>query len=68
MAYQVGKMSDDVMQSFIDTFKEEGIELILTLPEGPTDPLVHKLSQDPHFTLVTVAAEGNGLRCAPALR
>lgn len=55
------------MQSFIDAFKEEGIDHIVTLPEGPTDPLVHKLAADPYFTVITVAAEGNGLAlCAGA--
>lgn len=66
-SFTMSNMRDSTMQSFIDAFKEEGIDLILTLPEGPTDPLVHKLSADPYFTVVTVAAEGHGLAmCAGA--
>lgn len=60
-------MSQEAIQLFSEAFKEEGIDLILTLPEGPTDPMVDELRRDPYFTVITVSAEGHGLAlCAGA--
>ena len=54
-------------QLIIETFKEEGIDMVVTLPEEPTSSLTEAIRKDPSFTSLTVAAEGNGIAlCAGA--
>ena len=60
-------MDQQSVQVIIDTFKEEGIDLVVTLPEEPTFALTEAVRQDPYFSAVTVAGEGNGIAfCAGA--
>lgn len=54
-------MDREAQKVIIETFKEEGIELIVTLPEEPTYSLTEEIRQDPYFTAITVAGEGNGI-------
>jgi len=54
-------------QLIIETFKEERIDMVVTLPEEPTSSLTEAIRKDPSFTSLTVAAEGNGIAlCAGA--
>ena len=51
----------------IETLKEQGIDMVVTLPEEPTFSLTDAIRKDKYFTAVTVAAEGNGIAlCAGA--
>ncbi|HWP60781.1 MAG TPA: thiamine pyrophosphate-binding protein [Candidatus Acidoferrales bacterium] len=60
-------MEKDVIATVIATLKDEGIDLVVTLPEEPTTPLVEEIRRDPYFTSITVAAEGHGISlCAGA--
>ncbi len=60
-------MDQQSEQLIIDTFKEEGIDMVVTLPEEPTSSLTEAIRKDPSFTSLTVAAEGNGIAlCAGA--
>lgn len=60
-------MDQEIIHLIAETLKEEGISLVVTMPEEPTYPLTDHLSKDPYFTLVTASAEGNGLAlCAGA--
>lgn len=54
-------MDQNSVQIIIDTLKEEGIDLAVTLPEEPTFALTEAMREDPFFQAVTVAGEGNGL-------
>jgi len=61
------RMGADAVQLTIDTFKEEGIDLIVTLPEEPTYSLTDAIRQDSYFTSVTVTDENTGIGlCAGA--
>jgi len=54
-------------QLIIEILKEEGIDMVVTLPEEPTFSLTEAIRDDPYFTSLTVAAEGNGIAlCAGA--
>ena len=60
-------MDQHSVQIIVATLKEEGIDLAVTLPEEPTFALTEAMRQDPYFTAVTVAGEGNGIAfCAGA--
>jgi len=60
-------MDQHSVQVIIETLKEEGVDLAVTLPEEPTFALTEAMRQDPFFQAVTVAGEGNGLAfCAGA--
>ena len=60
-------MDQHSVQVIIETLKEEGVDLAVTLPEEPTFSLTEAMRQDPFFQAVTVAGEGNGLAfCAGA--
>ena len=60
-------MDQHSVQVIIETLKEEGIDLAVTLPEEPTFALTEAMREDPFFQAVTVAGEGNGLAfCAGA--
>ncbi|NIO06685.1 MAG: hypothetical protein GTO40_01370 [Deltaproteobacteria bacterium] len=60
-------MHEDSGQIIIQTFKEEGIDMVVTLPEEPTSSLTEAIRKDSSFTSLTVAAEGNGIAlCAGA--
>lgn len=54
-------MDRDSVQMVIETFKQEEIDLVVTLPEEPTYPLTEALRNDPFFQTVTVAGEGHGI-------
>jgi sulfopyruvate decarboxylase subunit alpha len=61
------RMGDDAIRATIDTFKSEGIDLIVTLPEEPTFSLTDAIRKDPYFTAVTVTDENTGIgMCAGA--
>ena len=61
------RMGPDAVQLTIDAFKEEGIDLIVTLPEEPTFSLTDAIRGDPYFTAVTVTDENTGIAmCAGA--
>jgi sulfopyruvate decarboxylase TPP-binding subunit len=60
-------MDQHSVQVIMETLKEEGIDLAVTLPEEPTYALTEAMRKDPFFTAVTVAGEGNGIAfCAGA--
>ncbi len=60
-------MDNESGRLIIETFKEEGIDMVVTLPEEPTSSLTEAIRKDPTFTSLTVAAEGNGIAlCAGA--
>src|SRR5437764_6787090 len=60
-------MDQQSVQVIIETLKEEGVDLAVTLPEEPTFSLTEAMREDPFFQAVTVAGEGNGLAfCAGA--
>jgi len=51
----------------MDVLKAEGIDLVVTLPEDPTNDLCERIRDDPHFTFLSVTSEGHGLAlCAGA--
>ena len=52
------------IRDVIEAFKEERIDLVVTLPEEPTYPLTTAVREDPAFTSITVAAEGHGIALA----
>jgi sulfopyruvate decarboxylase subunit alpha len=54
-------MEQDATRTIINMFKEERINLVVSLPEEPTSPLTEAIQKDPSFTSVTVAGEGNGI-------
>jgi sulfopyruvate decarboxylase subunit alpha len=60
-------MDSQVVQTIVEALKEEGIDLVVTLPEEPTGALTRAIGRDPAFTSVTVASEGSGITfCAGA--
>lgn len=60
-------MDQEVIEIVRQTLKEEEIDLVLTLPEGPSTAITAALRRDPYFTVITVAGEGHGLAlCAGA--
>ncbi|HEY2990743.1 MAG TPA: thiamine pyrophosphate-binding protein [Candidatus Binatia bacterium] len=60
-------MDQQTIQMIAEALKEEGIDLVVTMPEEPTQPLMEYLRNDPYFTTITVSAEGHGLAmCAGA--
>ncbi len=60
-------MDQQSVQVIVETLKEQGIDLVVTLPEEPTYALTEAVRQDSFFTAVTVAGEGNGIAfCAGA--
>src|SRR5687767_10195628 len=62
-----GSMDQQSVQVIVETLKEEGIDLVVTLPEEPTYALTEAVRHDSFFTAVTVAGEGNGIAfCAGA--
>src|SRR5262249_6865831 len=56
-----GSMDQHSVQVIIETLKEEGIDLAVTLPEEPTFALTEAMREDPFFQAVTVAGGGNGI-------
>jgi sulfopyruvate decarboxylase subunit alpha len=61
------RMGPEAVQITLDTFKAEGIDLVVTLPEEPTFSLTDAIRQDPYFTAVTVTDENTGIgMCAGA--
>jgi len=60
-------MDQESVQIVVETLKEEGIDLVVMLPEEPTFALTEAVRRDPYFTSITVAGEGNGIAfCAGA--
>jgi sulfopyruvate decarboxylase TPP-binding subunit len=60
-------MNQEAVKIIIETLKEEGVDLVVTLPEEPTFSLTEAVRIDPYFKAVTVAGEGNGIAfCAGA--
>lgn len=61
------RMGPNAVQTTLDTFKAEGIDLVVTLPEEPTFSLTDAIRNDPFFTSVTVTDENTGIGlCAGA--
>src|SRR5579862_4473645 len=61
------RMGPDAVRITLDTFKAEGIDLVVTLPEEPTYSLTDAIRNDPFFTAVTVTDENTGIgMCAGA--
>ena len=54
-------MDEEVVRTIIETFKEEQIDLAVTLPEEPTYPLTEALRADSFFQTLTAAGEGHGI-------
>ena len=60
-------MGQAAIETIVRTLKEEEIDLVVTLPEGPSNTLTETVRQDPYFTTITVAGEGHGIAmCAGA--
>ncbi len=60
-------MDQESVHLVIETLKEEGIDLVVTLPEEPTFSLTDAVRKDPYFTAITAVGEGNGIAlCAGA--
>ena len=60
-------MDQESTQAVVDSLKQAGIELIVTLPEEPTSSVIKATRVDPYFTTVTVTSEGHGIAlCAGA--
>jgi len=55
------RMGAEAVRTVIETFKEEGIDLIVTLPEEPTFSLTDAIRKDPYFTAATVTDENTGI-------
>lgn len=61
------RMGPEAVRTTLDTFKTEGIDLVVTLPEEPTYSLTDAIRTDPYFTAVTVTDENTGIgMCAGA--
>jgi sulfopyruvate decarboxylase subunit alpha len=54
-------MDRQAQQIVIETLKEEGVDLVVTLPEEPSYTLLAQLREDPGFTVVTVSEESHGM-------
>jgi sulfopyruvate decarboxylase subunit alpha len=60
-------MDQESVRLVIETLKEDGVDVVVTLPEEPTYSLTEAIRKDPYFTSITVAGEGNGIMlCAGA--
>jgi sulfopyruvate decarboxylase TPP-binding subunit len=60
-------MQPESIEIIVDVLKEEGVDLVVTLPEEPNASLTQAIRTDPYFTAITVANEGHGLAmCAGA--
>jgi hypothetical protein len=46
-------MEQETISIIINAFKEERIDLVVTLPEEPTSPLTEEIRKDPSFTRIT---------------
>jgi len=61
------RMGPEAVRIVMDAFKQEGIDLIVTLPEEPTFSLTDAIRKDPYFTAATVTDESTGIAmCAGA--
>jgi sulfopyruvate decarboxylase TPP-binding subunit len=61
------RMGPEAVRIVMDTFKREGIDLVVTLPEEPTFSLTDAIRNDPYFTAATVTDESTGIAmCAGA--
>jgi sulfopyruvate decarboxylase TPP-binding subunit len=54
-------MDVEAVRLITDALKDEGIDLVVTLPEEPTSSLTNSLREDPYFTVVSAASEGSGI-------
>ena len=61
-------MDQHSVQVIIETLKEEGVDLAVTLPEGPTFSLTEAMRAVPFLSTVTVAKKATALPFAPAPR
>ena len=60
-------MDKEATSITLDTFKEVGIDLVVTLPEEPSHSVPDAARADPYFTTINAAGEGNGIAlCAGA--
>ena len=59
--HKKARMGPEAVQICMDTFKAEGIDLIVTLPEEPTFSLTDAIRKDPYFTAATVTDEITGI-------
>lgn len=60
-------MDREATRIAVDTLKELGVDLVVTLPEEPSHSVPDATRRDPFFTTVTAAGEGNGIAlCAGA--
>lgn len=57
-------MHEHLAKLIIGVFKEEAVNLVVTLPEEPTANLSELIRQDPFFSFVSVSNEGHGLALA----
>src|SRR5438045_3775071 len=55
------RMGREAVGVVMDTFKSEGTDLIVTLPEEPTFSLTDAIRNDPYFTAATVTDEITGI-------
>ena len=61
------RMPEQAAQIILETFKEEGIDLYVTMPEEPTTTLTEAVARDPFFQSVIVTGESHGIAlCAGA--
>jgi sulfopyruvate decarboxylase TPP-binding subunit len=57
-------MDQPTVAIITEALKAEGVNLVVTLPEEPTSPLIHALREDAYFTIVDAASEGSGIAAA----
>jgi sulfopyruvate decarboxylase TPP-binding subunit len=54
-------MDQESVRLITQALKDEGIDLVVTLPEEPTSSLTGSLREDPSFTVINAASEGSGI-------
>ncbi len=57
-------MDQEAVAIITQALKAQGINLVVTLPEEPTSPLIHALREDAYFTIVDADGQGSGLAAA----
>jgi sulfopyruvate decarboxylase subunit alpha len=59
-------MDTETIGLVIEAFRDERIDLVVTMPEEPTYPLTSTIRDDPNFQSITVPSEGTGIACTAA--
>jgi sulfopyruvate decarboxylase TPP-binding subunit len=60
-------MDQEAIRLAVEAFKEEQIDLVVTVPEEPTHTLILAVKEDPYFRTITAPSEGCAIvMCAAA--